>query len=56
MSDFQKITFETSTTFLTKACVNGNVDRVTNPSSRIVMGAPVRAGTGLFDLFHKLSV
>jgi len=50
ISAFQKITFETSTSFLTKSCIDGETDNVSNPSSRIVMGLPVKAGTGSFDL------
>jgi DNA-directed RNA polymerase I subunit RPA1 len=51
---FQRITFETSAHFLFDASLNGDVDDLASPSSRIVVGAPVRAGTGCFSLLQPL--
>lgn len=51
-STFQKVTFETSTTFLTRACLNNAEDYLTGPSSRLVVGAPTRGGTGSFSLLY----
>eukprot|EP00469_Lotharella_globosa_P009981 CAMPEP_0167772776 /NCGR_PEP_ID=MMETSP0111_2-20121227/1034_1 /TAXON_ID=91324 /ORGANISM="Lotharella globosa, Strain CCCM811" /LENGTH=567 /DNA_ID=CAMNT_0007662303 /DNA_START=208 /DNA_END=1907 /DNA_ORIENTATION=+ len=50
---FQKISFETSTSFLTRACMSGESDQILNPSSRIILGIPIRAGTGSFGLLRR---
>ncbi len=51
---FQKISFETSMNFLLDASLFGDVDLMRSPSSQIVLGAPVKAGTGAFELRHQL--
>ncbi|CAB3411186.1 unnamed protein product [Caenorhabditis bovis] len=46
----QKMTFETTMAFLRDALLQGEEDSVTSPSSRLVLGALQRGGTGAFDL------
>lgn len=53
-SPFQKISFETSIGFLMNACLHGDKDFMSSPSSRIVMGRPVGCGTGSFDIMNPL--
>ena len=53
-SPFQKISFETSIGFLINACLFGDKDFMSSPSSRIVLGRPVGCGTGSFDLLNPL--
>eukprot|EP01006_Ploeotia_vitrea_P039191 TRINITY_DN66324_c3_g2_i2.p1 TRINITY_DN66324_c3_g2~~TRINITY_DN66324_c3_g2_i2.p1 ORF type:complete len:436 (-),score=247.21 TRINITY_DN66324_c3_g2_i2:478-1785(-) len=53
-SAWQQITFETSMNFLVDACLNGDVETLTSPSARIVMGRAAKSGTGMFDLRHPL--
>ena len=53
-SPFQKISFETSIGFLINACLYGDKDFMSSPSSRIVLGRPVGCGTGAFDLLNPL--
>jgi len=52
---FQKISFETSMGFILDASMRGDVDRMVSPSSRLVVGQPVRNGTGRFDLLAKIN-
>lgn len=54
-SPFQKITFETSIKFLLDACINGEVDHMTSPSAKIVMGQPPACGTGMMECMQPLS-
>ncbi|KAJ2785118.1 hypothetical protein H4R18_000706 [Coemansia javaensis] len=53
---FAKMSFESTCTFLQEAAVYGDFDDLRNPSSRIVMGQPVRSGTGAFDVLVDLAV
>ena len=55
-SVFQKASFETSINFVIQACINGSIDHLTSPSSKIVMGQPVKVGTGIFECVMPLSV
>ncbi|KAJ2162963.1 hypothetical protein GGF46_000149 [Coemansia sp. RSA 552] len=55
-SPFAKMSFESTCTFLQEATVFGDVDELRNPSARIVMGQPVRSGTGAFDVLVDLPV
>ncbi|KAJ2617132.1 hypothetical protein H4S08_000456 [Coemansia sp. RSA 1365] len=55
-SPFGKMSFESTCTFLCEAAVNGDFDDLRGPSARIVMGQPVRSGTGSFDVLMDLSV
>jgi DNA-directed RNA polymerase I subunit RPA1 len=54
-SPLQKITFETSTTYLREALLHGEREELKSPSSRIVTGRMVQCGTGAFDILTKLS-
>jgi DNA-directed RNA polymerase I subunit RPA1 len=53
-SPFQQITFETSMRFITDAAIAGQYDNLAAPSSRLVLGVPVRSGTGAFELYQDL--
>ena len=50
-SPFAKMSFETVMGFLREAVLDGEIDDLKGPSSRIVMGEHVKSGTGAFDLF-----
>jgi len=54
VSPFQKISYETSMSFMLDACMLGDVDRLLNPSGRIVVGQSPSCGTGMFDLHTPL--
>ena len=54
VSPFQKMSYETTTTFLMQAALSGDMDTLSSPSSRIVVGNPVASGTGSFELVHQL--
>ncbi|KAJ7566178.1 hypothetical protein O6H91_02G091400 [Diphasiastrum complanatum] len=51
-SPFLKMSFETATSFLTDASLQGQTDHLRSPSARIVLGQPVQVGTGTFDLLQ----
>ncbi|KFM27291.1 DNA-directed RNA polymerase I subunit rpa1 [Auxenochlorella protothecoides] len=53
-SPFLKVTFETAASFLVSSTLHGDVDRLTSPASRIVLGQPVAMGTGAMDLVQHL--
>jgi DNA-directed RNA polymerase I subunit RPA1 len=53
-SPFLKVTFETAAAFLVSSTLHGDVDRLTSPASRIVLGEPVAMGTGALDLVQRL--
>ncbi|CAJ0960345.1 unnamed protein product, partial [Mesorhabditis belari] len=50
-SPLQKMTFETTIDFMRKSLINGDVDHLSSPSARIVLGSLNRGGTGAFDVF-----
>lgn len=52
-SEFQKMSFETTTAFLTTAAINGTADAMKSPSASIVMGEVPLVGTGSFDLMQS---
>jgi DNA-directed RNA polymerase I subunit RPA1 len=54
-SPFLQMSFETTTTFLTKAAQEGATDPQESPSARIVLGSAPRVGTGCFDLMLPLT-
>nr|AOE43236.1 RNA polymerase I [Rostrostelium ellipticum] len=54
-SPFQKMSFETSCTFLQKALLVGDNDNIESPSARIMVGQVVRGGTGAFKIVAPLS-
>ncbi|ELP88260.1 DNA-directed RNA polymerase I subunit RPA1, putative [Entamoeba invadens IP1] len=51
-SVFTKITFETSLSFLAKACMSGQIDNLHSPSSTLTLGKHTTFGTGSFDLLN----
>jgi DNA-directed RNA polymerase I subunit RPA1 len=53
-SPILKVTFETSSNFLTDALLFGEYDSLDTVSSRIFTGRPVNVGTGSFDLLQPL--
>lgn len=53
-SPLLKMSFETTTKFLTAACLHGEQDAMDSPSARIVCGRPVGYGTGAFDVLMPL--
>ncbi|KAJ2006417.1 hypothetical protein GGI04_001889 [Coemansia thaxteri] len=52
---FAKMSFESTCTFLQETTTFGDFDDLRNPSSRIVLGQPVRSGTGAFDVLVDLA-
>jgi DNA-directed RNA polymerase I subunit RPA1 len=52
-SPFLQMSFETTAQFLTQAAVATRSDSVKSPSSNIVVGRPIRHGTGAFSLLAK---
>ncbi|OLY84359.1 DNA-directed RNA polymerase I subunit rpa1 [Smittium mucronatum] len=55
VSPLAKMSFETTTHFLREASVYADYDTLDSPSSRIVVGRPVQAGTGSFDVLSQLT-
>eukprot|EP00887_Chlorella_sp_A99_P007931 scaffold12.g7931.t1 len=53
-SPFLKISFETAATFLVSATLHGDVDGLTSPAARIVLGQPVGVGTGAVELVQRV--
>lgn len=53
-SPFQKMSFETTTHFLRGAVLTGDTEKLSSPSSRLVVGRVVGCGTGCFDLMQPL--
>ena len=53
-SPFLKISFETAASFLVSATLHGDIDPLTSPAARIVLGKPVRMGTGAMDIVQDL--
>jgi len=53
-SALQQISFETATEFLKSASLQGKTENMTSPSSRLILGLPVRGGTGSFGVLNKL--
>lgn len=54
-SPFLQMSFESTSTFLTKASQEGSVDSQQSPSARIVLGSVPRVGTGCFELMVPLN-
>jgi len=52
-SPFLKMSYETSISFLTEAIVSGQHEEAKSPSSQLVLGLPVKVGTGSFELRHN---
>jgi len=55
-SPFLRMSFETTTKFLTQALVGGEHEAMTSPSARLVMGRVVDGGTGCFDLWTPVAL
>ncbi|KAJ3708139.1 hypothetical protein LUZ61_011844 [Rhynchospora tenuis] len=55
-SPFGKMTFETATKFIVESALRGDIDRIESPSASVCLGQPIKMGTGVFDLFQKLTV
>ena len=53
---FQKMSFETSMSFLKTAAAFGQADELGSPSSRIIVGRVINHGTGMMDVLPKLTV
>jgi DNA-directed RNA polymerase I subunit RPA1 len=49
-SPFLQMSFETTAQFLTHAALKGNSDFLNSPSANIVLGKPIKHGTGAFSL------
>jgi DNA-directed RNA polymerase I subunit RPA1 len=52
-SAFLQMSFETTAYFLKKAAMINSFDALESPSANIVLGRPVKHGTGLFTLLAK---
>ncbi|KNC24906.1 DNA-directed RNA polymerase I subunit RPA1 [Lucilia cuprina] len=53
-SPLQQMSFESCLQFLKNAAGAGCVDELNSPSSRLMVGLPVKNGTGAFDLLTKI--
>lgn len=53
-SPFQKMSFESTTHFLRGALLTGDTEKLSSPSSRLVVGRVVGSGTGCFELQQPL--
>ncbi|SPP75301.1 DNA-directed RNA polymerase I subunit RPA1 [Drosophila guanche] len=53
-SPLQQMSFESSLQFLKSAAGFGRSDDLNSPSSRLMVGLPVRNGTGAFDLLTRI--
>lgn len=49
-SPFLQMSFETTANFMTEAALHGRKELLMSPSASIVVGRPIRHGTGAFDL------
>lgn len=52
-SPFLQMSFETTAQFLTQAALVSTSDKLQSPSANIVVGRPIRHGTGAFSLLSK---
>jgi DNA-directed RNA polymerase I subunit RPA1 len=53
-SPLLKMSFETAAAFLTEAALRGEQDKLESPAARLVLGQPVRAGTGACDVLMQV--
>ena len=53
-SPLQKMSFETTMTFLAQAMLHGQADPLGSPSASIILGKPPKTGTGSFELHAQL--
>jgi DNA-directed RNA polymerase I subunit RPA1 len=49
-SPYLQMSYESTATFLTAACISGASDRLKSPSASVVLGKPAHVGTSAFDL------
>ena len=54
-SPLLRMSFETTTQFLTQALLKGESERMTSASARIALGRVVESGTGAFDLWQPMA-
>ena len=54
-SPYLRMSFETTTKFLSQALLRGEHERMVTPSARLVMGRVVDSGTGCFDLWQPVA-
>ncbi|KAK9502885.1 hypothetical protein O3M35_011572 [Rhynocoris fuscipes] len=54
-SPLQQMSFESSTGFLRSAVTRHKFDSLTSPSSRLIVGRPIKAGTSAFNLLYKIN-
>lgn len=52
-SPFLQMSFETTAQFLTQSALTSSCDELKSPSANIVVGRPIRHGTGAFSLLVK---
>lgn len=52
-SSFLQMSFETTANFMVEAALNKRMEHMESPSANIVMGRPVRHGTGAFECLVK---
>jgi len=52
-SSFLQMSFETTANFMMDAALNNLSDKMNSPSANIVVGRPIRHGTGAFDCLIK---
>ena len=50
------MSFETASKFIVEAACHGQTDELESPSARIILGLPVKVGTGCFDVMQKVEV
>ena len=52
-SSFQQMSYETTAKFMIDAALNNRKEAMESPSSNIVLGRPIRHGTGAFECIVK---
>jgi len=52
-STFLQMSFESTSVFMVEAALNKRTDPMMSPSSNIVLGHPIRHGTGAFECISK---
>jgi len=52
-SDFLKMSFETTATFLVEAALNNHTENLISPSANLVVGNTIKHGTGAFECIMK---
>lgn len=52
-SPFLQMSFETTSNFLKLAAMAHDVDSMSSPSSNLVLGRPIRHGTGMFEVLAR---